>query len=125
MIYVIETKKPHHFISAISKDKALLEAYLNSFPKAVKKDSKLLELDLNYPFRIVERQGFKFFDEANLLKNVTLAAKELKDDQEIFNLYRICEDFFPDQPGQDEMGILEHEHFTKQETREWLALLKK
>lgn len=112
MFIITATRGERHWISGIFLSKQDAEAYMNLIPDELKQYQKIVELNgFEYPFYIFEEKDkFDYVNEeemVNRLQNI-----EQNEDTKVvyFNIYTIRQDYQPQKPGTDYMGILPHDH---------------
>jgi hypothetical protein len=89
------------------------ERFLNLVPESVRALQRIVEIQItNYPIFIVEDEGFQYGDLA-FIQSVLKGLTPIGDEDHIHvNVYAVREDFAPDIPGTDYMGMLLHWHIT-------------
>jgi len=112
MITIIENR---FFIEGIFNTLIEAENYLSEHPK--KENCRLIEtLFSTFPFYIIEiNDKFTYTNENEVIKYINgIDFDKIENNEElILNLYRISEPYKSKKYNSDNMGILEHTHFTK------------
>jgi hypothetical protein len=113
-MYVLEVEdRGRSWISGIFRSKDSLNQYFTLIPEHLKDLQHSKELPMtDYPFYIVEKQGYKYLNQTEFLNYLDNYDYDSKDEEVFFNIYMIDTDYKPDKPGTDNMGILKHDHVT-------------
>lgn len=117
-IYLIEARdeKNGHWISGIFDNLATAETYLLSIPEADRVKQKLLKLPFtSYPFFVIEDHDFEYGDVNFIKAKLKSLTPQGDEDYVHINIFAICADFSPPQPGTDSMGCLPHWHISDKE----------
>ncbi|WP_338542509.1 hypothetical protein [Paenibacillus tundrae] len=115
MFIIVANKGMRSWISGIFDNETTAEQYIDTMPDELKEFQQRIELDnLNYPFYIVERDGFQFLTQDEVIAVLEQTEATEDEDEVHFNLYTIESDYRPRMPGTDHMGILRHEHVTNE-----------
>ncbi|MBW5448626.1 hypothetical protein GE107_21500 [Cohnella sp. CFH 77786] len=113
-MFIVEARnKSSLWISGIFKEVETLNGYLNQIPDNLKVIQTIIEVNIEYPFYIIEKNGFSYVNKVELFRIMDNLVFDVEDDDNVlFNFYFISSDYMPTEPGTDYMGILPHEHVT-------------
>ncbi|KQY84071.1 hypothetical protein ASD24_09775 [Paenibacillus sp. Root52] len=115
MFIIVASKGMRSWISGIFDNETTAEQYIDTIPDELKEfQQRIVINNLNYPFYIVERDGFQFLTEDEVIAVLEQTEVTEDEDEVHFNLYTIESDYQPRMPGTDYMGILRHEHVTNE-----------
>lgn len=113
-MYVAEVEGK--YISGVFQKSRDLEAYMKRVPEELRSIQVVKELPLQeYPIFILEemideKHIFSFYPSAETMEK-DLQKKRSKKNYHL-TTFDITEDYFPKNPGEDEMGVLDHEHYS-------------
>lgn len=111
MNYIEAVKDNRKWISGIFLKDVDAQNYFQLIPEDIRDNQLIKSVNLEkYPVYLVEAEEFYFVD----LKGIREAIDKIKlipdFEYAYINIYEITEDFAPEKPGKDYMGILKHVH---------------
>lgn len=111
-MFIFESVGNVKYICGIFEDKEDVKTYLGEVPSELRKNQRVHEVELQYPFYIIERDGFEFVNQEGLIARLDQMKVSHHDNEVYSNIYLIETDYRPKKAGIDDMGMIRHVHVT-------------
>jgi hypothetical protein len=126
MICVMMAYEPHLYLAGIFANESDLRAYEQELPANFRYISGwwTLPAELTFPVFLVEALGGMVIHGPATVVGAMSAMRPFPSDDpedEVVNVYKLLGPWRPGKAGRDEMGLLDHHHFTQEEIKQLAA----